>query len=383
MTRGFSLYLDAIRFLAATLVLFSHVAYPRYSNGDLMWMRDLNLGSDAVILFFVLSGFVIAYTTDAKNRAAAEYAKARMSRLYSVVIPAIVFTLLCDLLGRTINPTAYDGWWFNGEAMLQQVWGALTFTSHAGGGVMRIGTNGPFWSVAYEAWYYLAFGIAVFARGWSRIGLLLITILIAGLPILMLAPCWLAGVALQSFLARANLSDIRPGSAWTYAIGPWAIYAFFLAIGLPRTLTALTFATIGGGEIHPNAMFGFSDEFLWNYLLALLFTAHFFGVYCLAKNAEWVGPALEKSIRWLAGATFSIYLFHYPLLTLLYALPGYDAANPAHYLGAGLVTLALCFVLAEISERRLPAWKALFERLFATVSASSREIAKDRATRSA
>ena len=52
MNRGFSLYLDAIRFLAATLVLFSHVAYPRYSNGDLMWMRDLNLGSDAVILFF-------------------------------------------------------------------------------------------------------------------------------------------------------------------------------------------------------------------------------------------------------------------------------------------------------------------------------------------
>lgn len=367
MTRGFSIYLDAIRFLAAVMVLFSHVAYPRFSNGDLQWMRELNLGSDAVILFFVLSGFVIAYTTDAKNRAGADYAKARMARLYSVAIPAIIFTLLVDLLGRSINPVAYDGWWFNGENLAEQLWRALTFSTQAAGDNIRFGTNGPFWSVAYEAWYYLAFGIAVFTRGVKRVGLMLATVLLAGLPILMLAPCWLAGVALQRFTASSDFSRIAPRVAWGLALGPWLIYAAWLAIDLPEALTRATIATVGGGVMHPNAMFGFSDEFVWNTLLAVLFAAHFLGVHCLAKSADWVGLKTEGAIRWLAGATFSIYLFHYPLLTLFYALPGYEAANPAHYYGSGFVTLALCFALAEISERRLKAWKALFDRLFALV----------------
>lgn len=81
MTRGFSIYLDAIRFLAALLVLFSHLAYPRYSGGDLGWMRRFNLGSDAAIVFFVLSGLVIAHTTGAKNRTGGENANARLARL--------------------------------------------------------------------------------------------------------------------------------------------------------------------------------------------------------------------------------------------------------------------------------------------------------------
>lgn len=369
MSRGFSLYLDAIRFLAAVMVLFSHVAYPRYSNGDLMWMRDLNLGSDAVILFFVLSGFVIAYTTGAKNRNGIDYAKARLARLYSVVIPAVIFTLLCDLLGRTINPSAYAGWWFNGENIAAQIWRTLTFTSYAGGDVVRFGTNGPFWSVAYEAWYYLAFGIAVFTRGWVRAALLAIAITLAGLPIILLAPCWLAGVALHSFVEQRHPARWSRATLWALALGPWLLYGLWQAIALPQTLTLATYVALGGGAITPKGAFGFSDEFLWNTLLAVLFSAHFLGVHGLAKGAQWIGPKPERAIRWLAGATFSIYLFHYPLLTLFMALPGYDASLPAHYIGSAIVTLALCFVLAEISERRLGLWKRLLDRAFSAIAA--------------
>jgi len=368
MTRGFSLYLDTIRFLAAVLVLISHIAYPRYSNGDLGWMRALNFGSDAVILFFVLSGFVIAYTAAAKNRTASDYAQARLARLYSVAIPALIFTFACDYLGRSINPLAYEGWWFNGADPLQQFWRALTFSSQAAGDNLRIGTNGPFWSVAYEAWYYAGFGIAVFTRGWRRIVLLALTVLFAGLPILLLAPCWLAGVGLHRAIARRDFYQIVPPMAWALALGPWLLYALWLAIDLPQSLTMITFVMLGGGETAPFAMFGFSDEFLWNTLLSGLFSCHFLGVYCLAREADWAGQRAERAIRWLAGATFSIYLFHYPLITLLHALPGYDAGDPAHYWGAGLITLAACFVLAELSERRLGAWKRLFERLFAMSS---------------
>jgi peptidoglycan/LPS O-acetylase OafA/YrhL len=380
MTRGFSIYLDAIRFLAALLVLFSHIAYPRYSNGDLAWMRELNLGSDAVILFFVLSGFVIAYTTNAKNRGGFDYAEARMARLYSVFVPALVFTILCDALGRAINPAAYAGWWYNGDAMLMQIVRALSFSSQAGGDNIRIGTNGPIWSVAYEAWYYLAFGIATFTRGARRIALLLLTTALAGLPILLLAPCWLAGVALQAYTASANRLQLRARIAWACAIGPWLIYALWLATGMPKMLTLLTTAMIGGGPRMLYELFGFSDEFIWNNLLAILFAVHFYGVFSLAQSARWIGLRSEQAIRWLAGATFSIYLFHYPLLTLLHALPGYNAANPAHYLGAGLVTLVVCFGLAEVSERRLAAWRTLFSKLIAVMRLESGAAARKMAS---
>lgn len=381
MTRGFSIYLDTVRFLAAVLVLFSHVAYPRYSNGDLAWMRTLNLGSDAVILFFVLSGFVIAHTTSAKGRSGLDYAKARMARLYSVVIPAIIFTLACDWIGRSINPAAYEGWWFNGENIGEQVWRALTFSSQAAGDQIRLGTNGPFWSVAYEAWYYLAFGVAIFTRGWSRWALLAMIVLIAGIPIALLAPCWLAGVALQRIISRPHRAPLAKGLAWALATGPWLLYAAWLAIDLPQLLTLVTYVALGGGALTPNAAFGFSDEFLWNTLLALLFAAHFFGVHALVKDTAWIAQGPERAIRWLAGATFSIYLFHYPLLTLLYALPGYDAADPAHYLGAAAVTLAACFALAEVSERRLQTWKKLFDGAYSLIAARRQRPAESLAGR--
>ena len=133
MTRGFSIYLDIIRFLAALVVLASHIGYYRFTQGNMQWIRDLNLGSDAVVLFFVLSGFVIAYTTFARNRGAAVYAEARLARLYSVIIPALVFTFVIDTLGAQLMPHAYEGWWYNAEDPAGQVLRALTFTTHAYG----------------------------------------------------------------------------------------------------------------------------------------------------------------------------------------------------------------------------------------------------------
>ena len=133
MTRGFSLYLDALRFLAALVVFASHMGYYRFTHGNMQWIRDLNLGSDAVVVFFVLSGFVIAYTTLTKDRGPTAYAEARFARLYSVVIPALIFTFALDGLGSWLMPHAYVGWWYNGEDRPGQLMRALTFTTQISG----------------------------------------------------------------------------------------------------------------------------------------------------------------------------------------------------------------------------------------------------------
>ncbi|MGE6698181.1 acyltransferase family protein [Hyphomonas sp. NPDC076900] len=362
MTRGFSLYLDALRFLAAMAVFASHMGYERFTQGSMAWIRALNLGSDAVVVFFVLSGFVIAHTTFARARGPAAYAQARMARLYSVVIPALIVTVILDAAGSALFPAAYEGWWYNGENIGGQIARALTFTSQTWNEALRIGSNGPFWSVAYEAWYYAGFGVAVFCRGhirWILLGLMAVA---AGPAILLLAPCWLVGVALQQALGKGWGTGVSPASAWMLAVAPWGAYALALMWHVPERLTMGTGVLLGGQD--PNAALGFSDEFAWNFLISLLMTAHFAGVYRLAQGAGWIGARAEAAIRWCAGATFSIYLFHYPILTFLHGLPGYDGANGLHAALLAAATLAACFALAEVSERRLDVWKRLMESLF-------------------
>ena len=63
MTKALSLYLDALRFGAAFTVFLSH--YGKF-NGGLFWQIQ-PYGVTAVIVFFVLSGFVIAWVTEARN----------------------------------------------------------------------------------------------------------------------------------------------------------------------------------------------------------------------------------------------------------------------------------------------------------------------------
>ncbi|KCZ90709.1 acyltransferase family protein [Hyphomonas johnsonii] len=368
MTRGFSLYLDALRFLAALVVFASHMGYARFTGGNMQWIRDLNLGSDAVVVFFVLSGFVIAYTTFARNRGPAAYAEARFARLYSVIIPALVLTFALDTLGTWIEPAAYAGWWYNGEDRAGQLAQAMTFTTQVWFDATRVGSNGPFWSVAYEAWYYAGFGVAVFCRGRVRVLLLLLMAAIVGPRVLLLAPCWLLGVLLQQAVHKGHAQALSRATGWLLAVVPWILYAGAQAIHLPTRLANLTYILLGK-VAPPNSILGFSDEFIWNFLIAVLMALHFLGVYRLAREATWISARAETAIRWAAGATFSLYLFHYPILTFLHGLPGYDSASVLHPALMATAALIACFALAEISERRLGAWKRLVHAVFRHVSA--------------
>ncbi len=106
MTRAFSIYLDLLRFLAACLVVVYH------SNARMIVESILpfsTYGHSAVIIFFVLSGFVIAYATDTKERHATDYWSSRMSRVWSLAVPAVLLTAVLDAIGQSIAPELYAG----------------------------------------------------------------------------------------------------------------------------------------------------------------------------------------------------------------------------------------------------------------------------------
>lgn len=51
---------------------------------------------EAVAVFFVLSGYFISYVISSAKENAEQYVVARMARIYSVAIPALVITHIYD-----------------------------------------------------------------------------------------------------------------------------------------------------------------------------------------------------------------------------------------------------------------------------------------------
>jgi peptidoglycan/LPS O-acetylase OafA/YrhL len=79
LRRGFSNYCDVLRFSAAFAVLLSHVSTHSLSGGFLYQLQ--RIGHPSVIVFFVLSGYVISYVVSSKEKTLADYATSRLARL--------------------------------------------------------------------------------------------------------------------------------------------------------------------------------------------------------------------------------------------------------------------------------------------------------------
>lgn len=357
MNRRFSLYLDGVRIGAAFVVLLSHWAYPRFTDGVFIAIRDYNLGSDAVIVFFVLSGLVIAFLLEERDRTPGVYAFNRLTRIYSVALPAVVLTMLFDTLGQRLDPAAYDGWWYNAAPVPELVASALTFTGEWGWTSFRLGTNGPYWSVTYEVWYYLLFGLVVFSRRSVVVLPAMVLAVVAAPKVMLLMPVWLAGVVTWRLISRQPSPPTA--LAWSLVIVPPVAYILALFSGIPPAMLALTDSLLGSETV---TALRFSNEFAWNTLIGLLVSLHFIGVAAVVRRAALPSVLWERPVRWLAGGTFSLYLVHYPALQLFHAaLPGMTPALRYALLLA--LVIGTAYLFAEAFERRLGAERAFLRRV--------------------
>lgn len=342
MTHGLSIWLDWLRVSATLTVVFSHLAYPRFTETRYAFVRDLNLGSDAVIVFFVISGLVIAYAAE-RDGSAGRFAFNRITRLFSVLAPALVLTLAFDAIGVRIDADSYPKGFYSPHPTSEFLLRGLTFSNEwEMFGAMRLGTNGPLWSLSYEAAYYILFGVAMFLRGVMRLTLIVTIGLIVGMNVLLLAPAWLMGVFVWRWIGAGGAMRLSRSEAWAMAlIGPFA-YVLCLSVGVPDLLRAATALALDVPDAR--MVLRFSDEFVWNMITGALTACHIVGVAALAP-----AQCAERFwIRWAAGASFSVYVTHYPALHLLDAiLP--DEARYDAVLFAGSVLVGIAF--AAVFER--------------------------------
>ena len=356
MSPGFSLWLDFLRALAALTVLFGHMAHLRFTRGDYYVLREINIASDAVILFFVLSGVVIAYAAG-RDGSLERFAFNRLTRLWSVILPALVLTLVFDAIGTSIRPDAYPRAYYNEIPATEMFLRGLSFTNEWQGqwDRVRLGTNGPLWSLSYEVGFYMLFGVALFLQGALRIVLIALLVVLIGVPILALLPAWLMGVFVWQNARKSAAAPARPAQDWARAVLSILFLIAMKAFGLPELLTEITDAAFEPTSHH--RVLVYSDEVLWNTIIAMAVALHLAGVKNIAdRRAPTGAPSVTaRAIRWVAGASFSLYVVHYPTLHLLDAtlpetLPGYD-------LWLLTLTLLTAFAFAALFERPLKSFR--------------------------
>lgn len=351
MSPGFSIWLDALRAGAALTVLLGHFAHTRFTRGDYYLLREANVAADAVVVFFVISGLVIAYAAG-RDGSLARFAFNRTTRLLTVVFPALVLTLVFDAVGNVADSSAYAAPYYQEVGPAKLFLRGLSFTNEWTGVSerLRLGSNGPLWSLSYEAAYYAIFAIALFLRGPLRVVLIALLAYLVGLPILALLPVWAIGVLVWHRIRTPGGNAISVGSAWLLTLTCPLILLLCKAAGVDLLLSSLTAQAFLPYNYHTVLLY--SDEAAWSFLIAVFLALHLQGIARLMQSADWRADSPPiRLIRFVAGASFSIYVVHYPTLHLLDAtlpetLPGYDVVM----LG---LTLVVCFVFAALFERPL------------------------------
>tara|TARA_B110000503_G_scaffold34861_2_gene56900 strand:- start:24868 stop:25977 length:1110 start_codon:yes stop_codon:yes gene_type:complete len=356
MSRAFSLYLDAIRFLAALLVLFYHANWV-YRPGILF----TTLGHEAVVIFFVLSGFVIAFVADTRETDFRGFMVARGARIFSVAIPAIILTALLDYAGfhihEAVYPEGYRAWDYpairviTSSLFLNEIWTLG----------IQLFTNVPYWSLNYEVWYYVLFGVLFFFEGrrrWIVFGLLC---LLLGPKIMLLLPVWWMGVWIYRSEYLANLSK---AAAWMCLIlslvgGYWYAYANLGQWGWDYLKQLM------GPDLH--LQLSFSRQFISDYYLGAMLSLHFVGLRVLLAQVDDLPKRLTWTVRYLAGATFSLYLFHQPLLWFYSAVFASVEEGVPRYLLVVPCTLVSVFVLSTFTERKKDLWKRWVEQVLGLI----------------
>ena len=315
MNKSTSIYLDLVRLLAAGTVFAVHANYDRFTGGLPIFWRLSSLGNDAVMVFFVLSGFVIAYVSHQKEKTVKEYFASRFARLYSVAAPALLLTVVLDFIGSRINYAIYDGWWFQADHPVWRLLANFFFVNELWFSSIRPFSNGPFWSLGYEFWYYALFAAAYYLKGPRQYFLIAAIGLLVGPKILMLFPIWLLGVWVYW---RTLKSPASLPSGLLMFFGSAAAYLVFRQGGFPQSLLDWTLGQLGSKFVDDDL--AWSKEFLSSYILGALVAVHLIGAATVAPRLSLLLERFETPIRYLAGYTFAIYLLHYPLLQFFAAL---------------------------------------------------------------
>lgn len=359
-----SMFLDYLRAIAAQLVLLEHVL----TSYD---YREVFVGSFGVVIFFVLSGFLIAMSVERDKRKGGfsfrSYLVGRFSRIYTLYIPVLIFAFLVDTFVFSYTAVSLEKVYANYSIvnfvgsifMLQQnpiseiLSQVLGFSSID---VKPFGSARPIWSVAIEWWIYVFFGMCVFLLGKFKLdGLSFFEKILALFSVLVVVFNSVTGIG-------HNLSVI-----WFMGVGSWYFYgsAFFSRLeGIPLSVSlALLFALIimfAGRFVHMEMSPMFKAVIPYDMVMSIIFLFIFITLLSIFRDDRKVS-SLGKSLGVFgSNISYALYLTHFTVLNVFYSFGLFES-----WVG-GVAAYISCNVIAYISY-------SLFDRYYRNIAAYLRE----------
>ncbi|PPD23391.1 MAG: acyltransferase [Methylocystis sp.] len=324
-----SQFLEASRWLGALVVLAVHTNNMFTNQADIMsaphgplayvwWFYSaFELGHQAVLAFFVMSGYLVGGAVLAhmrKNQGfLREYFIHRVSRIYLVVGPAVTLTLVLDSLGRWLFASSGVYEWPLFKGHFSPILFLASFLNLQGIAFDYFGTNGPLWSLACEFWYYVTFPLLLlpFARNYP-LALRFLGFALGAALFLALStpPSWFkfgyilwAGGAFATLLARPIIR-----SRWQALI----LYA---------AVVAVIRLVVRGHLIEAHPWLADAGDLLASGLFINVLLAFRYGP---AEGFSLLRPKFHKT---LADFSFSLYSIHMPILIFARAAVGSTLGN--------------------------------------------------------
>lgn len=353
-----SAYLDFLRFTAALSVLMGHMSQDGF---NMTWMPLAHMSHNAVIIFFVLSGFIICRSSLDKSRGGLDFIVARMSRIYSVALPAVIYCVLLakaiewwrpDLISRL--PGYREVHWVDLIACVSfytESWSSWRDSGKA------LTLNGPYWSLSYEVWYYIIFGFFVFVRSAWRWPMVLLAGLLAGPAILVLLPVW----ALGAWYAARGETVPRLGNsnAWAVFVGSIALIALIKISDVDASIKVRLHDFVPGYWRLDG-----SQRMVTDYVVGLCILAHVHAYTCLPPTVGRFFERHGRQLATLAGFSFTLYLFHRPMTEISGKLiPGSMQSVPLAIV-AMFLFLGSCWAISLVTEAQLPRWRQALSKVF-------------------
>jgi len=353
MNRELSSYFDFLRFSAALAVLLGHME----SDGLYMsWLPLSRFSHEAVIVFFVMSGFIIYSTTVNSGRDATDYIIARASRIYSVALPAVLFSIFCALsFIQDIGPSGIYPSNYTSPSLFDAI-SSLLFLNQSWLNTAELTLNTPFWSLCYEVWYYIVFGFWFFVPRFYRWPVAIIAAALAGPSIIALFPIWIAGAWLAANYERIRYSFSSAAATLLFLTSLAVIVAINLLEIDDTVRDAIKRMVPGFWRLEG------SQLLITDFVIALALMLNILVFSYLPAKFRALFDSFRNVFTYLAGFSFTLYLFHRPMTQLL----GFYFPNTERSVAYSLIALVnvlfACLIISYVTERQLKWWRQLLGR---------------------
>lgn len=345
-------WLDLIRFIAAVLVVAVHVRSDFFMTYSELPAESKNIitqlfyfinsfGFDAVVVFFVLSGFLVGGKNLARLQhdsgiSIKQYAINRFFRIGVPLVSSLILIIIVDLLvGKKSN------------------WIGLLGNLVALQGILVQDEGGVFWTLSYEVWFYILIGgLLLVLKNSSRkvLGFILLAVSLAAFMALINYFLYILAFGILAYY----LKDFRINRSF-----------LLLIVFLAGVITILSHLA-APSKARDVSIYSWINRDMLVVLYGLIISILMSQVVYMKPKIK-ILSKIEHSGTFLASFSYTLYLTHYQVIRLMHYM-NFEIFNKVSFYTVLMFSLQIliCIIFAYLfyllTEKQTNKIKSFFLR---------------------